>query len=114
MHIHTYVLSPFLLAVPLMPSGLSAMALNSTAIEASWSPLEEEDINGVLLYYSLNVLEVVTGKTLSFETNVTQIVVTYLHPYYTYQLSVAAATIVGTGPFSSPVRVLTHQDGMQY
>lgn len=97
-----------------MPSGLSAMALNSTAIEASWSPLEEEDINGVLQYYSLNVLEVVTGKMLSFQRNLTQIVLTSLHPYYTYELSVAAATIVGTGPFSSPVRVITHQDGMQF
>ena len=97
-----------------MPSGLSAMALNSTAIEASWSPLEEEDINGVLQYYSLNVLEMVTGKMLSFQRNLTQIVLPSLHPYYTYELSVAAATIVGTGPFSSPVRVITHQDGMQF
>lgn len=90
------------------------MAVSSTAIEAHWSPLEEEEINGILQHYSLNVLEVVTGKTRFFERNVTQILLTSLHPYYTYELSVAAATVVGTGPFSSPVRVVTHQDGMWY
>ena len=38
--------------------------------------------------------------------------VTSLHPYYTYNCTVAAETSVGIGPFSSPVVIRLPESGM--
>jgi len=34
-----------------------------------------------------------------------------LHPSYNYTVSIAAATVVGIGPFSDPITVMTLEDG---
>jgi len=34
-----------------------------------------------------------------------------LHPSYNYTVRIAAATVVGIGPFSDPVTVMTLEDG---
>ena len=93
------------------PLELSASAENSTSISITWSSLEDEFRNGVLLNYSLNVIELNSRKVYSLQGNVTRMVLSSLHPYYTYEISVAAATRHGTGPFSRPVLVTTNSDG---
>jgi len=34
-----------------------------------------------------------------------------LHPSYNYTVRIAAATVVGIGPFSDPITVMTMEDG---
>lgn len=94
-----------------VPSGVSAWAVNSTSIAVSWSHLQKNLQNGVIIHYALQLLEQVSGRVITTEGNVTHMVVSSLHPHYTYEVTVAAATIIGTGPFSEGLMVLTYSDG---
>lgn len=69
--------------------------------------------NGIITGYTIRVLEVVTNAVFSFNlTNHTDFLVDSLHPFYDYQCSVAAVTVVGVGPLSEPVTVRTNESGM--
>ena len=85
---------------------------SNTLIDLSWDPPPAIDINGVIQYYSIRVLESETSHSWSFvhSENVTEITVGSLHPYYTYQCRVAAFT-VGLGPFTDALHVQTEEAG---
>ena len=65
----------------------------------TWRPPAEEDGNGVIRGYTINVTGVLSGQTRQFETVEARLTVESLHPYYSYNCSVAARTI-GLGPFT--------------
>ena len=96
------------------PSGVSGWAVNSTSIYVTWSPLQEDLQNGIIVHYSLRLTEVASGRVITTERNATSVVVSSLHPHYAYEVTVAAATIVGNGPFSLGILVLTYSDGKPY
>ena len=54
-----------------------------------------------------------TNTTNIYNTTYTNITLSSLHPFYSYQCYVAAIT-VATGPFSDPVNVRTLQAGMTH
>lgn len=85
--------------------------INSTAIQVSWDPPYFHMQNGIITSYTVSVLELLTGMTWLFQQS--QYYNTYiiggLHPYYSYQVMVAANTI-NTGPEASTV-LTTQQDG---
>ena len=85
--------------------------MSSTKIQLSWKPPLSHYQNGVIQSYTITVFEVNTNTTHEVHQNIlnTSIILTGLHPYYEYKLSVAAYT-VGLGPFSF-VYVTTLQDG---
>ena len=58
-----------------------------------------EDLNGILLFYLVDVTEVVTNNSWTFHAVLTHINIGPLHAYYTYRCRVAAFT-VGVGPFT--------------
>ena len=62
--------------------------------------------NGIIVGYSVHLLEIATGTERDVEISgpQTDVFITQLHPHYVYQLSVAALT-VSIGPYS-PVNIV--------
>ena len=86
--------------------------ITSTSLELRWEPLSPHDANGWIRSYTIHCTELETERKFeeSSTENETEITVRELHPYYTYNCSVAAVT-VGRGPFSDPVVNRTLEDG---
>lgn len=92
------------------PTSVAVVVLNSTTLSVSWQPLDPQFHNGILQYYHVQIVELVTSSVIEVNENLTHIVISSLHPYYEYNVTVAAATVVGTGPFSSPLTTTTAED----
>ena len=80
-------------------------------MELSWKPPPLDQQNGLIQSYTVVVFEVDTNTTQQIHQDYVQtsIVLTGLHPYYTYVVSVAAYT-VGLGP-ATAITTTTEQDG---
>ena len=61
----------------------------------------------MIMAYTVNISNVTAGYMMSFTTNGTELTVSNLDPFTRYNFSVAAATSVGSGPFSDPVQAVT-------
>ena len=92
------------------PLNLTIGLVLSTTIHLSWQPPPSDQQNGIIQSYIVIVLEVDTNMTMVIQDIMQHsISLPSLHPYYTYQISVAAYT-VGVGPFVTEL-VQTEQDG---
>ena len=95
--------------MPKVPSGpperLTAITSDSRTLVLSWQPPAERERNGVILTYTINITDVLSGATSLFTTSATTYTVNNLHPYYVYHCSVAASTQEGRGPFTYRVPV---------
>ncbi len=60
-----------------------------------------EHINGILLFYLVEVTEVVTNTTWTFHAVQNHINIGPLHAYYTYRCRLAAFNSIGLGPFTA-------------
>ena len=86
--------------------------VDAERILLSWDLPEPAGRNGIITGHTIRALEVPTGQVFSYNlTNHTDFLISNLHPYYDYQCSVAAVTVVGAGPFSEPVTVRTNESG---
>lgn len=94
------------------PTGLTATEVGQRNITVEWSPPPAEDWNGIIRLYILKVLEHETGTEVTINLTTTEELLGNLHPYYTYNISIAAVTL-DTGPFSHPISVTTLQAGMR-
>ena len=86
--------------------------ITSTSLELRWDPLSLHDANGRIRSYTIQCTELETDRKFEERSTKTETNITLreLHPYYTYNCSVAAVT-VGRGPFSDPVVNRTLEDG---
>ena len=84
------------------------------AVFLSWDPLDEEDQNGIILGYNVNVTVVSTGYTFQLSTTTASISVTSLKPFSVYIFHVAAFTEVGDGPYSIAINVTTQETGTSF
>ena len=91
------------------PQAVQGVAVDSRTISLSWDPPSLDEHNGIIREYLVNITEVDTGRTFERSSTVESLVVTSLHPYYSYSFTIAAIT-VGLGPFSEAVVVQTPQD----
>ena len=83
------------------PQEFEVVAVSSNSIRLTWFPPPEEDQNGVIRSYHINVMELPTGniwEVIDADNDLIEIV-NSLHPFYTYNCTVAAFTI-GLGPVS--------------
>ena len=109
-----------------VPSNFGVTIQSSGSIILSWeSPLIEEQ-NGLIVQYHVIVMEtqilyldngtvisqmgVNRNRTYNVSEGRTQLI-DMLHPSYNYTVRIAAATVVGIGPFSDPITVMTLEDG---
>ena len=92
------------------PQNVSGTVVNFSTIVLNWNPPAIDDQNGIVRYYVVNVTEVQTANVLEFTANTTGLSITSLHPAYTYEIAVSAATI-GPGPFSPALTLQTAEAG---
>ena len=85
-------------AAPVSPSGYPVPD-TSSLIFLSWSPVPAEHLNGILLFYLVDVTEVITNNSWTFHAVQTHIIIGPLHSFYTYRCRVAAFT-TALGPFT--------------
>ena len=101
----------FIIAPSAAPVSLSGMNLTSTNLSISWEPPPIDDQNGIILGYNVTYTPD-NGVSKDTTTNDTMIVINDLLIYTDYNVSVAAHTSVGTGPFDSIV-VRTDSSGIK-
>ena len=66
-----------------------------------WEDPNEDQQNGAITHYEVNMIE--TDSLHTFPTLtvfILPLMVSDLHPYYTYKLQAAAATSIGVGPYT--------------
>ena len=96
-----------------MPVGIQATPHDSRTLTLEWSPPLEESQNGIITHYSLGVSVSESGQGFDMIINgETAVTLQDLHPYYEYNYNIAAATSVGTGPFSERNSIRMPQDGI--
>ena len=97
------------------PLNSTGYAINSTHILLDWSPPSEEDLNGILREYRINVTEGETDTLFQLTTDpsMTELVVGPLHPFYIYHCTIQAFTVEG-GPNTTVISIRTEEDGMCY
>lgn len=98
----------------IVPSGRPqspSVAATATSLNISWSAPNEEDRNGDINGYVINVTNTDTLVTMQFTTANNEFSVNDLDPDTTYSLSVAARNANGTGPFTRPILIRTDQSG---
>ena len=92
----------FLYSVPSYPPlNLSVYVQNSTHAMVMWEDPDQDQHNGVITDYRVKLIETDTLDTFPILTVILMpLMLPDLHPFYTYQLQVAAATSVGVGPYT--------------
>ena len=95
---------------PTAPPEQLSTIISSRSLTLMWSPPPFEETNGVIQYYSLSITEFESGQVLTMTSLSVVAVINDLHPYYTYECTVAAYT-VGLGPYSSSVTILLNEEG---
>ena len=91
----------------------NATATSPYSAYLTWEPLDEEDQNGVIIGYVIQVTILETNTTVYLFSNTTYLVVNTLRPWRTYICIIAARTSVGTGPYGSVFVLQSPQDGEQ-
>ena len=95
------------------PLNVDATPVNSTSVTISWNPPALENQNGVITGYVINLtLTVGSGDISQYSSSSDNITVGSLHPFTTYDFTVAAQTSVGTGPYTTSSTVMTPEDGI--
>ena len=93
------------------PREIGGEALSSSSLLLTWQPPLDDQLNGILTGYVVNVTETETGNQYQISTDAAQYTFEGLHPFYQYMFIVAALT-VGQGPFSEIFPLRMPQDGM--
>ena len=90
------------------PANLTGVFASSTSLNITWSLPPVEDRNGEILGYSLSYFQVTMDFSVGTPSeepviNDTMFLISGLEIYTEYNVSVAAFTAVGTGPFASVI-----------
>ena len=93
------------------PLNVTTTSVNATALLVTWVAPSADLQNGIIIQYRINLTESETGVITYFTVlNILQTTLTDLHPYYNYQVTVAAITI-GLGPYSTEATVQLPEAG---
>ena len=90
---------------------MTGEVVDSSSVTLSWSVPPQESQNGIIRKYIVTATEVDTGNEYTWESVSTGIDIHSLHPFYTYQFTVAAFT-VQQGPSSYIVTLQTYICGV--
>lgn len=75
------------------PRSLEVALTSSSSIDIQWSHPDVDQSNGQIQYYSIELFNMESGDILTFSTPETSLSIIDLHPYYNYNVSVAAVTV---------------------
>lgn len=95
------------------PSDVKEYVLNSTAVKLAWVAPEEREQNGEITFYVVTISGNESSHLViyNFTSNSTRTTFSYLRPFSEYNVSIAANTAVGMGPFTAPSVFHTPEDG---
>ena len=92
------------------PFSLHVANVTASSALLSWLPPPPVHHNGLIRDYTINATEVNSGELFILTSQYTNITLDFLHPFYTYTLSVSAVTVL-VGPFSDPLIFTTKEAG---
>jgi len=79
----------------------------------NWAPPPVTTQNGIVNGYTISVSTQETGESSQYQTTGSlSLTLDNLHPDYTYTYTVAAATVLGSGPFSQLNSIRMPEDGI--
>ena len=99
------------------PDNVIGRVVNSRSVLLFWMPPSEDTQNGDIIYYTIILMGDEKRDYLisyNFTVNSTSMELSTLWPYSQYNVTVAANTIVGMGPFSAPYTFYTPEEGIMY
>ena len=82
----------------------------SQSISLEWIAPEQEELNGELSHYIIHLLEQDSNTVRDLFSTTSEMVLDFLHPFYTYSISVSAVTVL-PGPYTREITVRTLEDG---
>ena len=93
---------------------IMATPLSVTEIRVEWEPVSERDKNGVITHYEVHVNQsdnsaLPTTNSTAVNSPSLSVVLSGLHPFINYTITVRAFTSVGPGPLN-PIPVLNTTD----
>lgn len=97
------------------PMDVEILSISSTSITVAWRSPSFDKQNGDIFSYDVFVesskdhLKFTVNSTVAYTTDMN---LSPLKPYLTYNLSVAAVNINGSGPHSVPIRFTTSHSGL--
>ena len=98
------------------PQGFMGTTQSPSSVRFSWTPPRDENQNGRIVAYTINITE--TGSGAIIQRTVpgaqTTITVSPLMPFTAYDVSIVASTTVGIGPFSTLITINTPEDSKGY
>lgn len=92
------------------PNGLVVTSVGVDYAEVRWNAPDSTDHNGIIRFYILIFMEQETAMNFTLTSTSTRLIITTLHPFYTYNVTIAAVTI-SPGPFSEHLMFMTLEDG---
>ena len=96
-----------------LPENITTIATDSRTLVVMWTPPPEDLQNGIIVDYTVNIAVTETGESFQRTTDGnTTLILTGLHPYYTYSITVAASTSIGIGPYTVVYFIRMPEDGM--
>ncbi len=112
---HSYRVISSLSSSAAVPTGppldLTATVMSSTTVVLRWGPPSIEDRNGLIAEFILKLTALKDGDTLQLLATTTSFEYSLLKSHTAYSVVIAAATSVGTEPFSPAAVFTTFEDG---
>ena len=92
------------------PQNIDINVVNPRSVHLTWEPPNPETQNGNIVHYLINVAVSESSDEFVLTSVVTSTIIDYLHPDYTYTITISAVT-TGPGPYSLPFIVTAPEDG---
>ncbi len=87
----------------------------SSSVSLMWSPPPLVDQNGIIVNYSLILRDLqYSANDITSISSTNNHIFTSLNEFNNYSCQVAAATIIGFGPYSEPKMLMTRQAGRNF
>ena len=94
------------------PRSLHVTSLSARLVWISWSPLPQNEQNGLITGYVVTITNVNANELSTIEVTGHNSTSIDTLPYTSYMVTVAARTSVGVGPPSMGIAIETPEDGM--
>ena len=95
------------------PQNITVMVISSTSLTVSWDPPPLADQNGVTSYQvRISTVNSIPASSNTVNLGGTSYIAVGLDEFQEYDIEVASVTALGVGPFSTPIRTQTLEDGM--
>ena len=89
------------------PQSVTVSSVSFYSIKVSWGDVLCDQRNGEITGYQVNYTSISDYEIVTVTGNKTNVTLSDLQPYTNYSVSVAAMTVSGIGPFSTPVTIKT-------